>query len=117
MFFSYKSEKIFKKSQTELFEGMGKNTQFDRSGDNYNKDVYDIEKYGMELADKVIAVSYYTKSIIVNKYGINPDKIEVVHNAINKKRLLEQLHIHNNLNSKIVLFLGVLQCKKARIIL
>jgi len=34
------------------------------------------------LADRIIAVSNITKTIIIQKYGIPEDKIEVVHNAI-----------------------------------
>ncbi len=58
-------------------------TEFDRTGgQGVNQDVYEIEKWGMEKADKVVAVSRFTKDIIVTKYGISPEKIEVVHNAV-----------------------------------
>jgi len=49
--------------------------EFDRSGENINRIVYDIEKYGMEMADHVIAVSYYTKNNIINRYGIAPEHV------------------------------------------
>jgi glycosyltransferase involved in cell wall biosynthesis len=87
-------------------------TEFDRSGENTNQQVYDIERYGMENADKIIAVSYYTKNIIINRYGINPDKVEVVHNAVNKHRNIEQLDIKSHLDEKIVLFLGRITMQK-----
>jgi len=83
-------------------------TEFDRSGGNCNQWVYEIEKEAFEIADKLIAVSHYTKNNIVNNYFINPNKIEVVHNAIechnisNKKMIKE----------KIVLFLGRLTLQK-----
>lgn len=58
-------------------------TEFDRTGgQGVNQEVYDIEKWGMEQADKVVAVSRFTKQMIVAKYGIVPEKIEVVHNAV-----------------------------------
>ena len=58
-------------------------TEFDRSGsDNGNPVVHEIEYQGLMMADRIIAVSNITKSIIVHKYGIPADKIEVVHNAI-----------------------------------
>ena len=47
-----------------------------------NPGVYEIEKAGMEAADKVIAVSNLTRNIIIEKYGINPDKVVTVHNAV-----------------------------------
>jgi glycosyltransferase involved in cell wall biosynthesis len=36
----------------------------------------------MEAADKVIAVSFYTQKIIIERYGISPDKVVTVHNAV-----------------------------------
>lgn len=58
-------------------------TEFDRSGEQTgNPIVHDIEYQGLMMADRIIAVSHITKSIIVHKYGIPADKIEVVHNAI-----------------------------------
>jgi glycogen synthase len=87
-------------------------TEYDRSGENYNSDVYNIEKYGMEQADKVVAVSYYTRHIIITRYGIDPEKISVVHNAVSREKRLKRLKIHNNLKEKIVLFLGRVTMQK-----
>ena len=58
-------------------------TEFDRTGHgSINKSVYDIERRGMHAADKIMAVSEYTKNLIVTHYGIDPSKVEVVHNGI-----------------------------------
>jgi glycosyltransferase involved in cell wall biosynthesis len=58
-------------------------TEFDRSGEAFgNPIVHEIEYQGLMMADRIIAVSNITKSIIIKKYGIPADKIEVVHNAI-----------------------------------
>jgi len=58
-------------------------TEFDRAGsDNGNPLVHEIEYQGLMMADRIIAVSNITKTIIIQKYGIPEDKIEVVHNAI-----------------------------------
>jgi glycosyltransferase involved in cell wall biosynthesis len=58
-------------------------TEFDRSGEHYgNPIVHEIEQEALLLADRIIAVSGTTKSIIVHRYGIPADKVEVVHNAI-----------------------------------
>jgi len=81
-------------------------TEFDRSGDNINQLVYDIERMGMEEADKVITVSHYTKNIVVNRYGINPKKIEVVHNAVDLDRDREYEQYKKHVKEKIVTFLG-----------
>ena len=58
-------------------------TEFDRSGGgNGNPLVNEIEYNGLMMADRIIAVSGVTKDIIVKRYNIPADKIEVVHNAI-----------------------------------
>jgi len=58
-------------------------TEYDRSaGGKGNPVVRDIEYHGLMMADKVVAVSQNTKDIIVKEYGIDPHKIEVVHNAV-----------------------------------
>lgn len=58
-------------------------TEFDRSGqDQGNPIIHEIEYQGLMMADRIIAVSAITKGIIVHKYGIPADKVEVVHNAI-----------------------------------
>ncbi|MGP1362973.1 MAG: glycosyltransferase family 4 protein [Bacteroides sp.] len=57
-------------------------TEFDRSGENVNQLVYNIERVGMEGADKVIAVSHRTRDIVIERYGIAPEKVVTVHNAV-----------------------------------
>jgi len=58
-------------------------TEFDRTGGNgLHPFVHQIEREGFENADKIIAVSRFTKRKLVEKYNVNPDKIEVVHNAV-----------------------------------
>jgi glycosyltransferase involved in cell wall biosynthesis len=80
-------------------------TEFDRSGDNVNQEVYDMERRGCEVADKVICVSRLTRSILINKYGIDPRKVVVVHNAVVPKPV-EYYPKENLLDKKIVTFLG-----------
>ena len=81
-------------------------TEFDRSGEHVNQVVYDIERRGMEAADMVIAVSHLTRNIIIEKYGIHPDKVKVVHNAVEPvdKRLFADEQ--KNVKEKVVTFLG-----------
>lgn len=60
-------------------------TEFDRSGQQAgNPLVHEIEYQGLMMADRIIAVSGVTKDIIVQRYGIPADKVEVVHNAIDR---------------------------------
>lgn len=93
-------------------------TEFDRSGEHVNQMIYNIERQGMERADRVVAVSHYTRSIIIGRYGISGDKVEVVHNGV------ERDNNNNNDNDwpltetgiqkdeKIVLFLGRITMQK-----
>jgi glycosyltransferase involved in cell wall biosynthesis len=65
-------------------------TEFDRSGEKFgNPIVHEIEYQGLMMADRIIAVSNITKSIIVQRYGIPADKVEVVYNAIDVSTLGE----------------------------
>ena len=57
-------------------------TDFDRSRGNVNPTVYNIEKYGMDMADHIITVSNMTRDTVINKYHIDPRKVTTVHNAV-----------------------------------
>lgn len=57
-------------------------TEFDRSGDHVSQSVYNIERRGMHAAVRVIAVSMLTRNLLVNRYGVSPDKIDVVYNGV-----------------------------------
>jgi glycosyltransferase involved in cell wall biosynthesis len=58
-------------------------TEFDRSGElSGNPLVHEIEYQGLMMADRIIAVSEITRRIIMERYSIPGDKIEVMHNAI-----------------------------------
>ena len=88
-------------------------TEFDRSGVNVDQRIYDIERRGMHGAIKIIAVSHLTKNICVHRYGVDPDKVEVVYNAIDLNGSgfdEEKYKIHND--EKIVLFLGRITLQK-----
>jgi glycosyltransferase involved in cell wall biosynthesis len=57
-------------------------TEFDRGGaDGGNPLIRQIEYEGLVWADKIIAVSQATKNIIVARYGIPPEKIDVAYNG------------------------------------
>ncbi len=86
--------------------------EFDRSGDHVNQVVYDIERYGMESADQVVAVSYYTKSIIVKRYGIPEHKVKVVYNAVQRNESPLRHVFKKNRKEKVVLFLGRITFQK-----
>jgi len=86
--------------------------EFDRSGEHVNQRVYDIERAGFEAADRIIAVSHYTKETIVKRYSIDPAKITVVHNAVAKERRQGHLRVKKPFKEKLVLFLGRITFQK-----
>jgi glycosyltransferase involved in cell wall biosynthesis len=58
-------------------------TEYDRAGgEKGNPIIHEIEQHGLMMADRIFAVSGATKQIIVEKYNIPADKIEIVHNSI-----------------------------------
>ncbi len=87
-------------------------TEFDRSGENVNQSVYDIEKAGMEAADQVITVSNMTRKIVIEKYGINPGKVVTVHNAVEPTFFKKNVDSEKHVDEKIVTFLGRITFQK-----
>lgn len=60
-------------------------TEYDRAGAHPDPRVLAIEREGLRKAKKIIAVSKWTKDILVKRYGIPKEKISVVHNGIADK--------------------------------
>ena len=87
-------------------------TDFDRSGGNVNPQVYNIEKQGMEAADKIITVSNLTRNIVIEKYGIDPAKVVTVYNAVEPLSQEEKVRLKKGVNEKIVTFLGRITMQK-----
>lgn len=81
-------------------------TEYDRCGEHGDPRVIALERHGMHAADRVVAVSHRTKDIVVGRYGVPADKVEVVHNAVEKETLVDRDDIPYRFRDKIVLFLG-----------
>lgn len=88
-------------------------TEFDRSGVHVNQRIYDIERAGMTRAQRVICVSHFTRSIVLQHYGVDPRKVDVVYNAVEENGTPESRTLppiaHDE---KIVLFLGRITMQK-----
>lgn len=80
-------------------------TEFDRSGNDINTEVYQLEKLGMKEADMVIAVSNLTRNTVIYKYGIHPGKVVTVHNAVGFQDS-SNMEISKGVEEKVVTFLG-----------
>ena len=86
-------------------------TEFDRSGEHVNPQVYEIERAGMTEADRVIAVSNLTRNIVIEKYGIPASKVVTVHNAVRFSAKQAQSQ-ERGVSDKIVTFLGRITYQK-----
>ncbi|MDH4202038.1 MAG: glycosyltransferase family 4 protein [Phycisphaerae bacterium] len=86
-------------------------TEFDRSGENVNQTIYNVERAGMHIANKVVAVSQYTKNIIMRHYGVSSGKIETVYNGVECNGSSHG-QVVKDFSDKIVLFLGRLTLQK-----
>lgn len=89
-------------------------TEFDRSGECVNQMIYDIERRGMHAAQKIIAVSELTRNIIISRYGVLGEKVEVVYNGVEQngesQAAIGKIGIRSD--EKIVLFLGRITMQK-----
>lgn len=85
-------------------------TEHDRTaGQGANSQVYNIEKEGFTTSDHIVSVSKYTKSILVDSYGISANKITPAHNGITQTPPDDLPHVlrrWKQRGNKIVLFLG-----------
>ncbi len=86
-------------------------TEYDRSGENVNREVYAIEHAGMHAADRVIAVSNLTRNIVINRYGVPADRVVTVHNAVRFAEK-ETAVPERQVKDKIITFLGRITYQK-----
>ncbi|HSS45594.1 MAG TPA: glycosyltransferase family 4 protein, partial [Thermoanaerobaculia bacterium] len=85
-------------------------TEFDRSGGGSNGFVSDIERLGLTSADRVIAVSHYTAQVVTQAYGAPPERLRVVHNAIDPKETVGDWTVEEG--DPLVLFAGRITWQK-----
>ena len=87
-------------------------TDFDRSGGKVNPRVYNIEKAGMDAADKIIAVSDHTGRMVSEKYLQDSSKIITVHNGVEPFQNMGNQKILKSKKKKMVTFLGRITVQK-----
>jgi glycogen synthase len=81
-------------------------TEYDRSGEQVDQRVHAIEHQGMAEADCVVAVSNWTKKIVMSRYHLPAEKVKVVHNGIIPRPVPEKMFTPPPVGSHIVTFLG-----------
>jgi len=88
-------------------------TEFDRSGENINQRVYDIERAGMHGAEHVVAVSNLTRNICQSRYGVGSEKVSVIYNAIDTRgSSVPSGPLRFRKDDRLVLFLGRITMQK-----
>jgi len=80
--------------------------EHDRSGMFYDREIDAIERFGVRSADKVVAVSHYTKRSIERNHLMPGDKIDVVHNGIYPRQVVGEYRQRKTWPKHVVLFLG-----------
>jgi glycosyltransferase involved in cell wall biosynthesis len=95
-------------------------TELDRTDFHPNQWIFARERRGLRAASKIIAVSHYTKNILVEHYGIRPESIAVVHNGHDARHRDPSVGARHGVplqgglrkNHPLVLFLGRLTKQK-----
>jgi glycosyltransferase involved in cell wall biosynthesis len=89
-------------------------TEFDRTGDNPNNYIANIEYKGLKEADLIIANSNFTKNNVIKHYKIPENKIRVVHWGIEEDDPAYHLNYRSAMNKKgkVILFLGRITIQK-----
>ncbi|MEK7591322.1 MAG: glycosyltransferase family 4 protein [Patescibacteria group bacterium] len=90
-------------------------TELDRTHFSPNEWIFERERRGFENADRIIAVSGYTKNLLIKHYGIPADNIEVVHNGISEAHWPQPSALSAKMHGTrvpLVLFLGRLTIQK-----
>lgn len=86
--------------------------EWDRSGDHADEAILAMERAGLEAADHIIAVSRYTKDMIVRRCGIPAHRISVVHNAVSTPARPPRRQRRKADDPPCVLFLGRITFQK-----
>lgn len=94
-------------------------TEFDRAGEGANTQIAEYERQGVLAADRVIAVSEFTRKILVNRFGLDQAKCDVVYNGVEQTtdNGTEQSHpvappAGIKKDEKVVLYLGRVTMQK-----
>lgn len=86
-------------------------TEYDRSGENVNREVFEIEREGFRRANHIFAVSRYTAGILVRLYGVERKKISVIYNAPDDEAKKIKATVDDERDPNVV-FLGRLTFQK-----
>jgi len=89
-------------------------THMDREGSHAMGAVFEHEKWAMKQADMIVAVSAYTKAVIIENYGVPEKKVRIILNAGGTAlKHGEQLVRSYSNKVPMVLFAGRLESQKS----
>lgn len=86
--------------------------EIDRSPCGPNPKIVRIEQEAFAVSDVIVAVSEYTKERIVNIFGVDPRKVEVVYNGVTSKFESESEKLPLEKRTRRVSFVGRLTAQK-----
>jgi glycosyltransferase involved in cell wall biosynthesis len=81
-------------------------TEYDRAGEHGNEGVMAVERAAVHSASEVIAVSAYTRDIVIRRYGADPRRVHVVHNSVERDAPWLADEDDDTPHRPMVLFLG-----------
>ncbi len=80
--------------------------EYDRAGQGADRDIVAVERQGLMHATRVVAVSYYTRTLIHQVHSTPLDKISVVHNGVYARETVRAYTEQRSSTGPVVLFLG-----------
>lgn len=87
--------------------------EYDRSGQSVHPTIHGIERLGIENSGAVIAVSAYTRSVVIDQHPVEGRRVFVVHNGVSGKyRRSLRKRVEKKQRGKTVLFLGRITFQK-----
>lgn len=94
-------------------------TEYDRAGEGANPRIVEHERHGLHAADRVIAVSEFTRQLLRSRYGLDKARCAVVYNGV--ERVADSAAPHREpvkppagikKDEKVVLYLGRITMQK-----
>lgn len=109
---TYKAAMAAKKVSGKPFVAHIHATEYDRTAGQVDSRIAEIEYQGLNQADRVIAVSHFTKNVVHNNYGVPLSNIEVIHNGVDVEDFQPVFFKKLFPQDKVVLFVGRLTYQK-----
>ncbi len=85
----------------------------DRAGSNHNKRIYELERWGLNKADMVVANSVITMRNCIEQYKVDPQKIVAVHLGVDQDTFVGPADaVSRDYRERYVVFFGRMTMQK-----